>query len=188
MTEQIRKNYFLAVKMLLVLAGIVYLLMIQFQSAGASSEMFLLLALFFGSFTGEILLKNNGKLFFLLLSVIELLLLIYRYGKPFLLLAILLAYEMISCLRNSFYEQGSMFWYGLPLLLVLVPGQKDYFLQGAVTILTGMLYIQQDFIIASYQKQIQENTRSEQDLKRSMHKKEHALKEEIKSGLLVAEN
>ena len=50
MTEQLRENYFLAVKMLLVLVSEIYLLTIEFAQAGASGGMFLLLALFFGSF------------------------------------------------------------------------------------------------------------------------------------------
>lgn len=188
MTDQIRKNYFLAVKTMLILTSEIYLLLIQFEQAGASSGMFLLLALFLGLFIGESLAKGNWRYLFLFLSVAELTVVSVRYGNSFLLLWILLGYEIISYLRTCFRSKGSAFVYGLPLLFALLSGREDYLLQGAVALFTGIIYIQHDFIVVSYQKQIMEHTLSEEHLKKNLNRKEYALREELKRGLLVAEN
>lgn len=192
MTEQIRENYFLAVKTLLILVSEIYLFLIQFEQAGASSRMLLLLALFFGFFVGEELGKNKLRLLFLALLAVELFLLIILYGKEFLLLGILLSYEFISCVKTiqeERFSQGiSVLWYFFPFVLVWVPTRNDMFAQVAVALLAGIIYVQHDFIVLSYRKQIAENSLSEQSLKKSMHLKEHALREEMNRGLLVAEN
>lgn len=125
MTEQIRENYFPAVKMLLMLVSEIYLLVIQFGQAGASGEMFLLLALFLGFFVGEELLKNRLRLLFLVVLVSELFFLINLYGKAFLLLGILLAFEFISYIKSRCNGDGSVIWYFFPVLI-------DGFLQKTI--------------------------------------------------------
>ena len=102
MTEQLRENYFLAVKMLLVLVSEIYLLTIEFAQAGASGGMFLLLALFFGSFIMQELQRDKWRIFFLCLSAIELWFFIRLYGETFWILGIVLGYEIISCAREKF--------------------------------------------------------------------------------------
>lgn len=192
MTEQIRENYFLAVKTLLILVSEIYLFLIQFEQAGASSRMLLLLALFFGFFVGEELGKNKRRFLFLGVLVVELFFLMNLFGKEFLLLGILLSYEFISCvktIREKRFSQGiSVLWYFFPFVLAWVSTRNDMFAQVAVALLAGIIYVQHDFIVLSYRKQIAENSLSEQSLKKSMHLKEHALREEMNRGLLVAEN
>lgn len=188
MTEQIRENYFLAVKMLLMLVSEIYLLVIQFGQAGASGEMLLLLALFLGFFVGEELLKNKIRLLFLVLLAAELFFLMNLYGKSFLLLGILLAYEFVSYMKFRFRGTGSVIWYFFPGLIAWIPTQNDMFAQVAVALLAGIIYIQHDFIVTSYRKEIEENSLSEQYLKRNMNRQEHELREELNRGLLVAEN
>lgn len=192
MTEQIRENYFLAVKMLLILVSEIYLFLIHLEQVGASSRVLLLLALFFGFFAGEELGKNKLKILFLALLAAELFLLIILYGKEFLLLGILLSYELISCVKTiweeRFSQKVSVIWYFFPFVLAWVPTRNDMFAQVAVALLAGIIYVQHDFIVMSYQKQIAENSLSEQSLKKSMHLQEHALREEMNRGLLVAEN
>lgn len=188
MTEQIRENYFLAVKMLLMLVSEIYLLVIQFGQAGASGEMLLLLALFLGFFVGEELLKNRLRLLFLVLLAAELFFLMNLYGESFLLLGILLAYEFVSYMKFRFRQAGSVIWYFFPILIAWIPTQNDMFAQVAVALLAGIIYIQHDFIVTSYRKEIKENSLSEQHLKRNMNRQEHELREELNRGLLVAEN
>lgn len=188
MTEQIRENYFPAVKMLLMLVSEIYLLVIQFGQAGASGEMFLLLALFLGFFVGEELLKNRLRLLFLVVLVSELFFLINLYGKAFLLLGILLAFEFISYIKSRCNGDGSVIWYFFSILIAWIPTQNDMFAQVAVALLAGIIYIQHDFIVTSYRKEIKENSLSEQHLKRNMNRQEHELREELNRGLLVAEN
>ncbi len=188
MTEQVRENYFLAVKMLLVLVSEIYLLVIQFERAGASGEMFLLLALFFGSFIIQELQKDKWRICFLCLSGLELCLFIHIYGEKFWVLGILLGYEIISYARENFSEKIGIVWYAIPILLIFILVESEIFLLGVFVLFTGIIYIQHDFIIASYRKQVQEDTLSEQDLKKNMNRQKNAMREELKRGLLVSEN
>lgn len=188
MTEQLRENYFLAVKMLLVLVSEIYLLTIEFAQAGASGGMFLLLALFFGSFIMQELRRDKWRIFFLCLSAIELWFFIRLYGETFWILGIVLGYEIISCAREKFSAKIGIVWYAIPILLIFVPVESEIFLLGIFALFTGIIYIQHDFVIASYRNQVQEDTRSEQNLKKSMNRQQNAMREELRRGLLVSEN
>lgn len=192
MTEQIRENYFLAVKTLLVLAGEICLLVTEFEQAGASGRMLLLLALFFGLFAGEELSKGRVKACFLAALLIAFSFLCLLYGENFWLLGILLMYEVISfgksLLEDRFSGHFSVLWYFLPMILIWAPGENILFFRITLILLVGIIYIQHDFVVTSYQKEVRENSLSEQQLKKNMHYREHALREEMNRGLLVAEN
>lgn len=192
MTEQIRENYFLAVKTLLVLAGESCLLVIEFERAGASGRMLLLLALFFGLFAGEELSKGRVKACFLAALLIAFSFLCLLYGENFWLLGILLMYEVISfgksLLEDRFSGHFSVLWYFLPMILIWAPGENILFFRITLILLVGIIYIQHDFVVTSYQKEVRENSLSEQQLKKNMHYRENALREEMNQGLLVAEN
>lgn len=192
MTEQMRENYFLAVKTLLVLAGEVCLLVTEVEQAGASDRMLLLLALFFGFFAGEALSKGRGRACFMTALLVVFFVLFLWYGEEFLLLGILQVYEMIS-FGKSFLEERfslhfSILWYLLPMILIWAPMGGSLFFRIMLILLLGIIYIQHDFVVASYRKEVRENSLSEQQLKKNMHYREHALREEMNRGLLVAEN
>lgn len=192
MIEQIRENYFLAVKTLLVLAGEICLLVIEFEQAGASGRMLLLLALFFGLFAGEELSKGRVKACFLAVLIIAFSFLFLLYGENFWLLGILLMYEVISfgksLLEDRFSRHFSVLWYLFPMILIWVPKEGSLFFWITLILLVGIIYIQHDFVVTSYQKEVRENSLSEQQLKKNMHYRENALREEMNRGLLVAEN
>lgn len=192
MIEQIRENYFLAVKTLLVLAGEICLLVIEFEQAGASGRMLLLLALFFGLFAGEELSKGRVKACFLAALIIAFSFLFLLYGEDFWLLGILLMYEVISfgksLLEDRFSRHFSVLWYLFPMILVWEPKEGSLFFRITLILLVGIIYIQHDFVVTSYQKEVRENSLSEQQLKKNMHYRENALREEMNRGLLVAEN
>lgn len=192
MTEQIRENYFLAVKTLLALAGEICLLVTEFKQAGASGRMLLLLALFFGLFAGEELSKGRVKVCFLAALLIAFSFLCLLYGENFWLLGILLMYEVISfgksLLEDRFSRHFSVLWYFLPMILIWAPGENILFFRITLILLVGIIYIQHDFVVTSYQKEVRENSLFEQQLKKNMHYRENALREEMNRGLLVAEN
>lgn len=192
MIEQIRENYFLAVKTLLVLAGEICLLVIEFEQTGASGRMLLLLALFFGLFAGEELSKGRVKACFLAALIIAFSFLFLLYGENFWLLGILLMYEVISfgksLLEDRFFRHFSVIWYLFPMILMWVPKEGSLFFRITLILLVAIIYIQHDFVVTSYQKEVRENSLSEQQLKKNMHYRENALREEMNRGLLVAEN
>lgn len=192
MTEQFRKHYFLAVRMLLMLVSEGYLLVWQFGQAGASGMMLLLLALFFAGFVAQELLSDGRRGLLLLLLAAELGGLVYLYGREFFLPGIWLAYEGISWwksyLRDRKGQELSALWYFLPALTVLIPGPEGVPVRLLITLFGGIVYIQHDYIIASYRSQLREETHQEHKLKKHMHRREQALQEELKHGLLLAEN
>lgn len=192
MTEQIREHYFLAVRMLLMLISEIYLMVTQFAQTGASEWMLLLLALFFAGFAAQELLTGRRRGLLLFLLALELGGLLYLYGRVFLLPGIWLMYEGISYAADMRRTQGrqelSVLWYFLPILPVGLAGGEDV-LQWIVAALFGaLLYIQHDYIVASYRSQLREDVHQEQRLKRHMHRREQDLREELRSGLLKAEN
>lgn len=103
-------------------------------------------------------------------------------GKEFVLLGVFLGYEVISMIRPSF------FWYCVPFVIACLPTGIGLDVQLMLTLLMCMLYIQHDFVVASYQEQTKEDILSEQRLKRDMHEQEYALREEIDRSLLKTEN
>ena len=182
MEDQLRGNYFLAIRISLLLILEVYIILSQSVLTGASGEVLLLLALFIGAMSGKEFVKEKKKWIFFVLSAILCLIIIHRLGNEFLLLGILLCYEVISFLKPSFL------WYCAPILLACVPSEVGVFVQVLLTIVLGMIYTQHNFVVEFYKKQTMEDTLVEQHLKRDMYEKEHALQEEIKRGMLVAEN
>ncbi|MBQ6886734.1 MAG: hypothetical protein IJN54_04390 [Lachnospiraceae bacterium] len=182
MTEQLRENYFLAIRVILLLALEIYIVLSQSVLTGASDKVLLLLALFVGAMAGKELVKKKEKWVFFCVAIILWGVMITKLGMEFLLLGILLCYEIISVLKLGF------FWYCVPVVLACVPSEINVYVQLLVTLFLGMIYIQHDFIIDSYRKQTKEDTISEQRLKRNMYEKEHELREEINRGLLLAEN
>ena len=63
MGEQLRENYFLAVRMGVLLVLELYIVVTQPEMAGASAGMLLLLALFFGSMIVKEFVKGKKRIF-----------------------------------------------------------------------------------------------------------------------------
>lgn len=65
MTEQLRENYFLAIRMVVLLALEIYIVLSQSVLTGASgNKVLLLLALLVGAVAGKELVNEKGKCFF----------------------------------------------------------------------------------------------------------------------------
>lgn len=183
MTERLRENYFLAVRICLLLALEIYIVLSQSVLTGASSRVLLLLAFFVGAIAGkELVTQKRDKWILLGVAVLLCGIMIKFLGKEFILLGILLGYEILSLLKPSF------FWYCVPFAVACVPSEIGIYVQLMITLLICMLYVQHDYVVDSYRKQTREDTISEQQLKRNMHEQEHAFREEMNQSLLMAEN
>lgn len=182
MTEQLRESYFLAMRMMLLLAVEFYIVLSRSVLTGASAKVLLLLALFIGAMAGKELVKGKWKWFFFGLSGVFLAVIFLILGREFLLLGIFLFYELLSFLKPAF------FWYLIPFAFAFVPSGIALEVQLMFTLFLGMLYAQHDFIVCSYRRQTKEDTMLEQRLRHNMHVQEHELREEINKGLLLAEN
>lgn len=60
--------------------------------------------------------------------------------------------------------------------------------QLLVTLLLGMIYFQHDIVVVSYRQRMKEDSIAEERLKKNMHQQETIWKQELKRGLLGAEN
>lgn len=182
MREQLRDNYFLAVRMGLLLTLEIYIVLSQTVFTGASVRVLLLLALFIGAMAGKELVEKGKKVFFFTASIFLFFMMFFMLGKEFLLLGIFLYYEILSCIKPG------LIWYFVPVLTAGIAGGVNVYVQLIITLLIGIIFIQNDFIAESYRKQMTEDNLTEQSLKRNMYQREHEMQEEVRKGLLMAEN
>ncbi len=183
MAEHFRETYFLAIRTCLLLVLEVYIVLTKSVLTGASSWVLLLLALFVGAMAGKELVKTRMRKWFLLgIAILLCGIMIVTLGKEFMLLGIFLVYEIFSIVKPS------LIWYCMPFVLACVPSEIGIYVQLVFTMLIGIIYIQHDFVVASYLKQTQEDTMVEQRLKQNIHQQEHEYREEMKRSLLMAEN
>ncbi len=183
MDELLRENYFLAVRIGLLLLLEIYIVVSQSVLTGASARVLLLLALFVGAIaTKEMVHERHYKMIAIGSAGLVFLILVSIYGRVFILLGVYLCYEVLS------FVKPRLLFYFLPLIALLSADGIDVYVQLLLTMLLAVIYIQNDFVIASYKRQTKEDTIAEQHLKRDMYQREHAMQEEIRRNLLQAEN
>ena len=182
MSEQLRDNYFLAVKIIMLIALELYIALTKNVLTGASGMVLLLLALLIGCFSLVQLLDKLRRWMCLCGCIILLIVITTNIDKAFVLLGICLAYDIISYLKPSFI------WYFTPLIFGIIESDINSYVRILACLFIGIIYIQHDFIVESYRKQTVEDTLSEQQLKKNIYKKEHEMQEEMRKGLLQAEN
>lgn len=182
MSEQLRDNYFLAVKIIMLIALELYIALTKNVLTGASGMVLLLLALLIGCFSLVHLFDKLRRWMCLCGCIILLIVITTNIDKAFVLLGICLAYDIIS------YFQPGFIWYFTPLIFGIMGSDINSYVRILACLFIGIIHIQHDFIVESYRKQTVEDTLSEQQLKKNIYKKEHEMQEEMKKGLLQAEN
>ncbi len=182
MSEQLRDNYFLAVKIIMLIALELYIALTKNVLTGASGMVLLLLALLIGCFSLVQLFDKLRRWMCLCGCIILLIVITTNIDKAFVLLGICLAYDIIS------YFQPGFIWYFTPLIFGIMGSDINSYVRILACLFIGIIYIQHDFIVESYRKQTVEDTLSEQQLKKNIYKKEHQMQEEMRKGLLQAEN
>lgn len=182
MNERLRENFFLAVRILLLVIIEIYIVLSQSILTGASYGVFLLLALFVGAMAGKELVEKKKRWMLLAAAVFLWFVILAVLGTDFVLLGVLIGYEILYLIRPGF------FYYCIPIAVACVPGKVGIEVQFVVSVLIGLLYVQHDFVVVSYKEQTREDTLTEQKLKRDLHEREHELREEISKGRLKAEN
>lgn len=182
MDERLRDSFFLIVRMLLLLVIEIYIVLFQSILTGASYGVFLLLALFVGVMAGKELAGKEKRWLFLAAAIFLWLVILAVLGTEFVLLGVLIGYEILYLIKPGF------FYYCIPMALSCFQSDVGIEVQFIISILTGLLYIQHDFVVVSYKEQTREDTLTEQKLKRDLHEREHELSEEISKGRLRDEN
>jgi len=182
MSEQLRDNYFLAVKIIMLIALELYIALTKNVLTGASGMVLLLLALLIGCFSLVQLFDKLRRWMCLCGCIILLIVITTNIDKAFVLLGICLAYDIISYLKPSFI------WYFTPLIFGIIGSDINSYVRILACLFIGIIHIQHDFIVESYRKQTVEDNLSEQLLKKNIYQKEHKMQEEMRKGLLQAEN
>ncbi|MCM1158131.1 MAG: histidine kinase [Bacteroidales bacterium] len=182
MEEQIRENYFLTVKTMLILAMEIYLAVVRRDLAGTSGGVLLLLALFLGSMVMKELFDLRVQWFFLLAAGLVAGLLVAGFGREYILLGMFILYEGISCLHAGFL------WYFFPVLIACVPMELSVGIRLLVCLFLGVIYFQQDMVVGAYRRQVKENNVREEKMKKNIHQRERVWKEEMNRSILATEN
>lgn len=180
MREGEKEEYFVWIRIGILLLIGVYQSYLQFVQTGASVGMLLSFALFFSMVIVRELFDKRMQ--WLLLAAAGVLLLIMQYynGIPVTFLWIVWCYEVLSS------RALNKWWYLLPLGIGLMADSRE--LTGVLcAALIGVIYGQHNFVVMSYQRQEQEEVLEQQRLKRSMNFREQELQEKVKKGLLEAE-
>ena len=171
MREQFRENYFPILKLLIGILLIIYFMLETDMQTGAASVALLLLALFVGFMTSYDIFKKRIYMLCLIGEGMIALLLFLFYGQQF---ALLFGVVILDALSSSLWkmEQGGAY---LLVYLALLPAIYTGGLKGNlgsqafILSLLVVIYFQHGFVIHSYQKQLKEDIREEQELKKNIY-------------------
>ncbi len=101
----------------------------------------------------------------------------------FMLLGFVIIYDLLSL-----FEDLEARIYLIPVIGFLLPGPVNIVTRLIAVSLTAIVYLQHNYVIRSYRKQMLEDTITEQNLKRDMQQKEYAAKMEQRRSMIMAEN
>ncbi len=197
MGEQLKRNYFMIVRIILMLSfGISGYLKTDVRTTGVSVAVLLLVAFYIGAMallvTNEKSPENdNAKtvrsktiigIVSLLAAGIIFCIMIAVAGKSFILFGYYLIYEALM------FFKVPVFCFFIPLILAFIPGSIGFLEQFLILAMMTGCYIQQEFVVSSYRRQIIEETVLEQELKKDIEIREQTNKEKMKKSMLAASN
>ncbi len=185
MKERTKENFFILVRIALIFGLAAYGTMNLFLQAGVSVGMLLLVAFFISVLVVREVFPKPYQKWFLLLSVILYALILYLEPEHFLMLGPLLVFEIVShCqLAPQWYLLAAPFCVALCYQNSIAAANQVFLI-----ILIAILYIQHNYIVLSYKKQMSEDVITEQSLKQDIHRKENEAKEELRKSILLSEN
>lgn len=183
MNERLKNNYFVFVRILLMLVLCVYGIMNVMQTTGVSVWILLLVSFYIGAMTVKEIFDGRGRIYLLFVAILFLCLIIYFGKSTFLMLVFFTVFEAFSLFPKIDFK-----WYFLPVLGAFIESPLGWGTQLVLVAMMVVIYIQHNFVVKDYKKQMQEDVRVEQSLKKDMLKQEYASKEELRKGMLVAQN
>ena len=191
MNERIRENYFIIVRLIMLIVTCVCCVVTAFgektdlklDKSGISVTIFLLVSLFMASDAIKELLPVKKKRLILIVSTVFAGGLIFFGGSSFLLLVVFNAYEIMCT-----FERLRAPWYILPVAIALLESPMSAMLRLVTAIFMCIVYMQHSYIVRDYRKRMMEDTVLEQGLKRDLKEQQYAAKEELKRNMLQAEN
>lgn len=183
MNERLRENYFIFIRLALMVVLCLYGLIDEARMTGVSVRILLFVSFYIGLMSIKELKAGKMRVIGAVLAVLIYLVIFYFNRDSFYLLGILTAFEILSLFQ------------GLDIKFYFIPTASIVFdlLTGVITrpliiLLLTIIYIQNNFVIKGYQSRLHEDIEVEQKLKRNMREQEYEAKEEMKRNMLLSEN
>jgi signal transduction histidine kinase len=183
MSDRLRENYFVFVRLALMVVLCGYGAMSESEATGVSVGILLLVSFYIGVMATKELFRGPIKIVMALVGVVLNSLLVYYGGREFLLLGFCTLFEVLSLFPALDYR-----WYFASLLGAWIETPLGFLVQLVVVFTIMILYIQHNYIVAGYRKRMREDVVTEQNLKKDIREREHASREEIRKSMLLAEN
>lgn len=178
----LKSNYYILIRILLMLIFGLYGFMEPASTTGVSVGILLLVSCYITFMTlKEIPDRNKCPYLFALAAAVTGALLYYG-GMNFVLLAVFLCFEFLVYMKAKYYL------YFLIYLWLFVAGPIDYLTEFTVITLLIIFYLQHEYVVAAYEAQMYENTVAQQGLKKDYEAREYEVKAELKKNMLQAEN
>ncbi len=182
MGEFVKDNYFIMVRIMLGIIFCMYGLFERNKETGVSVWILLLVSLYISLMAVKELLPRRFRLPLLLFAAIVFLLL-YIYGSSgFLPVGYLLCFEYLLWFKAKYI------FYFLTYGAVPISSSLGYLTQFLMITLLITFYLQHEFIVSGYRKQVFEDTVTQQEMKRDIRNRESAAKAELKKNMVMAEN
>ena len=183
MSERLRENYFVFVRLALMVVLCCYGAVHNAEETGVSVWILLLVSFYIGVMATKELAGARVKRWMTLAGAVLNILLLWLGGREYCLLAYCTLFEVLSLFPSLDYR-----WYFVSLLGIWIDTPVGYPAQAVVIFTMMTVYIQHNYIVAGYRERMREDVLTEQSLKRDMREREHASREEIRRSMLVAEN
>ena len=183
MNEHVRENYFVFIRLALLIIFSVYGIIDEAKQTGVSFVMLLLVSFYIGLMSVKELYSGNKKKIIFFSAIPIYLTLLYIGKDSFMLPGMFFLYEALSL-----YPDISFKWYFLPFVFVLSDLSNGLILRPIAVIMMAFLYIQHNYVVDGYKKRMLEDVLNEHYLKKSMREKEYKAKEEMKRNMLISEN
>ena len=183
MSDRLRENYFVFVRLALMVVLCAYGAMGETEGTGVSVGILLLVSFYIGVMATKELFGERAKLLMTLAGVALNLLLVYIGGREFIILAYCTLFEVLSLFPALDFR-----WYFVALLGAWIETPLGFTAQIVVVFVILIVYIQHNYIVADYRKRMREDVVTEQNLKKNIREREHASREEIRKSMLLAEN
>ena len=152
MGKFLKDNYYILVRMVLMLIYSMYGLSENMIQAGVPLRLLLLVALYISVMTVKELAEGWKKAALLAAAVIDNILLVVSGGAGFILLACFLGFEILS------YLKAAIPVYFLIYLVMFADTPLGNLTEFMVITMLIVFYVQHEYVVAGYEKQMYEDT------------------------------
>ena len=181
--ERLKSHYFVLVRLFLMVTFGAYGFVERPENTQVSAWVLLLVAMYLASMALFEIVPKKCKFICLVFSAGFFATLMALGETEFMLLGFVIIYDLLSL-----FEDLEARIYLIPVIGFLLPGPVNIVTRLIAVSLTAIVYLQHNYVIRSYRKQMLEDTITEQNLKRDMQQKEYAAKMEQRRSMMMAEN